>query len=210
MYVFFRVFGLVQISTCDCVYLCSWIHVCWCKCAHIGLFTSPTVTQSPEPLTDAWRRARTQTCCFCVFYPHFPFHPLCCTTPTQSESQRNSALGGLGTSGNRAIFSRELHKHTMSRKNLALTGGNHGNWLWPQAQFLGIPVPGITPESCRRQRSSKDRGVGVQKGMRFFRGALWLIGRKQSNHSCQMHRMNAKKPVRMLKSAFFWKKKKKE
>ncbi len=31
------------------------------------------------------------------------------------------------------------------------TGSDH------KAQFLGIPVPGITPESCRRQRSSEDQ-----------------------------------------------------
>lgn len=34
-----------------------------------------------------------------------------------------------------------------------------------------------------------------------------MIGEKHSGYSCQMHRMNANKPVRMLKSAFFRKKK---
>lgn len=81
------------------------------------------------------------------------------------------------------------------------TGTDH------KAQFLGIPVPGITPESRRRQRSSEDRDGGVQKGDAVFQGALWLIGEKQSGHSCEMLQMNANKPARMLKSAFFRKKK---
>lgn len=113
--------------------------VCWYKCVYTGLFTSPTVTQSPEPLTDAWRWARTQTYCFCVCSPCLPFHPLCCTTPFQSESQRNSPLVGLRTSGHRAIFSRGLYTHTRARKNFPLTGGNHGNWHWPQDPVSRYP-----------------------------------------------------------------------
>lgn len=81
------------------------------------------------------------------------------------------------------------------------TGTDH------KAQFLGIQVPGITPvvlqtpEEHRRQRCWRSEGDAV------FQGALWLIGEKQSDHSCQMHRMNVNKPIRMLKSAFFRKKK---
>lgn len=104
----------LPVSTCVC--LCSLMRVCWCKCVHRPA-SSSTVTQSPEPLTDTWHWARTQTCRFCVSTPHtrtrthFLLHPLCCTTPTQSESQRNSTLGGLETSGYRAIFSRASQTH---------------------------------------------------------------------------------------------------
>lgn len=151
---------------------------CW-VCAGVnvytlGLFTSllwtPTVTQSPELLTDVWRCSRTQTCCFCVFSPYFPFHPLCCTTPTQPESLRNSAVGGLGTSGHRAIFSRGLHKHTRPRKNVPLTGGNHGNWHWPQG-----PVSRY-PSARNHTRSPADARRAAKTEVLAFRGRCGFSG----------------------------------
>lgn len=186
------------------------MRVCWCKCVHRPA-SSSTVTQSPEPLTDTWHWARTQTCHFCVSTPPPHTHTFssirCAAQPQLSQSHR----GILPSVGSRPQDTEPsfhgLHKHTRPRKNLPLTGGNHGNWHEPQGPVSWYPCAQNhharvlqTPEEQQRQRCWHLEGDAV------FQGALWLIGEKQSGYSCQMHQMNANKPVRMLGSAFFRKK----
>lgn len=77
----------VYVSTCFCSYRSSWMYICWLKWVHTVVFTSPLGTPQwpspPELLTDAWHQARTQTCCFCVFFPHLS--PPCRTTPNSAQ-----------------------------------------------------------------------------------------------------------------------------
>lgn len=145
-----------------CIFLDEF--VCWCKGVYTG--HTPTVTQSPK-LLDVWRWARTQTCRFCVFSPNFP-SIRCAAQPQISRSHRGILLwvdlrtqSHLFTGASQTLWAQK--EAPFDRGGAMETGTDH------KVRFLGIPVPGITPESRRRQRSSEDRGVGVQRPMWFFR-----------------------------------------
>lgn len=196
-------------TTCTDVFTVE-LCVCWCKCVYSGLFTSllwtPTVTQSLECLTDAWHWARTQTCCSCFSPPTFPsIH--CAAQPQLGRSHRGILLlVDSGPQDTEPSFHGDFTNTPGPERTSLWQGGTMETGTDHKGQFLGIPVPGITPvvlqtpEEQWRQRCWRSEGDAV------FQGALWLIGEKQSGHSCQMHRMNANRPMRMLKSAFFRKK----
>lgn len=123
----------------------------------------------PLPWAPSWWMAPSQHPDM-LFSPRFLWLPLHRSTPTQSESQRNSAPGGLGTTGHRAIFSWGRHKHTRPAEDLPLTGGNHGNWQQTQGPVSGYPWAQNharvlqTPEEQRRQRCWHLEGNALFRG----------------------------------------------
>lgn len=167
---------------------------------HAGVFTSPrwspTLTQSAELLTDAWRRARTQTYRSCVFLPSIRW-------AAQLQLSQNRALSGLGTSRHRATFSQGFHKHARAPKRTSPCGtvGTMETGTDHKAQFLGIPVTrNHTRSLTDTRRAARTEVLAFMGGLQ---GALWLTGEEQGDHSCQMFWMNANKFVRMLQTAFF-------
>lgn len=144
------------------------LHVCFLMqtCTHRPR-SSSAVTHSREP--PSWWVAPSQHPDM-LFSPRFLWLPLCRSTPTQSESQRNSAPGGLRTTGHRAIFSWGRHKHTRPTEDLPLTGGNHGNWHQTQGPVSGYPWAQNharvlqTPEEQQRQRCWHLEGNALFRG----------------------------------------------
>lgn len=99
-----------------------WTRVYWCKQVNTGWFLpliwpspvnpSPVRGIQPEPEPEPEPKRLS-------FPSIMPYNP---------HLSRNR--GGISSGGlrDRGIFSRGLHKHTGSRKNLPLIAGNHGNW----------------------------------------------------------------------------------
>lgn len=131
-------------------------------------FPSVNPHSDPVPRAPNWCMAQIQdqNMLLLCFLP-----PLSLPTPAQPESQRNPALCGLGTSGHRAIFSQGLHKHTRARKNLPLTGGDHGNWHRPQSPVSRYPSARNHARSpAVARRAARTEVLAFKSVMRFFMG----------------------------------------
>lgn len=134
-----------------------------CECVHTGL-----VPSDPVPPLSFQLMAGTGPAPQHAFLPSLP---LCRSAPAQPEPPRNSAPGGLGPSGHRAIFSwgHDKRSRPAERDLPPFDGGNHGNWQQPQGPFFSVPLS-TEPraEWRRRQKSSEDGGVGIWRAMHRF------------------------------------------
>lgn len=136
----------------------------------------PQWPSPPELLCDVQTWARILTCCFSVT-SFAAFSSICCTA--QLYTHRGILLSRpLDTEP--SFHLEPPQRNTPSRRRTSLW---QGELPWKLAlttcpRFWISWCAKSHSESFRRQKSSKDRGVGIQTAV-VVHGALWLIGRNR-------------------------------
>lgn len=172
----------MDVFWCLVWYRCLFVSVCiltvervfaGVKCIHWPVYFPPGNPHC-DPVSRApnWCVALSQDpnmLLLCFLPPLFP--SIRCAAQLQlSRSHRGILVSvGLGPQDTEPSFHGDFTNTPGPERTSLWQGGTMETGTDHKAQFLGIPMPGITPESCRRQRSSEDRGVGAQRVMRFFR-----------------------------------------